>query len=160
MTGAGEPSRVWTIELPAGMRLLNANDRVHWAKKARITRQLRDTACWLARHQKIPTLRCARIIAEYRPPDRRRRDPANWSPSAKAAVDGLVDAGVLPDDDARHLVGPDMRIGQATPRGQLVLRIHEINAESPAEPHDQQNASEPSACPLGWPWPPTLGAKP
>lgn len=28
----------------------------------------------------------------------------------KALVDGLVDAGLLPDDDARHLQGPDMRL--------------------------------------------------
>jgi hypothetical protein len=31
-------------------------------------------------------------------PDRRRRDPANLTPVTKAVVDGLVDAGVWPDD--------------------------------------------------------------
>ena len=31
-------------------------------------------------------------------------------PTLKALVDGLVDAGLLPDDDARHLQGPDMRL--------------------------------------------------
>lgn len=28
----------------------------------------------------------------------------------KAGVDGLVDAGLLVDDDHRHLIGPDHRI--------------------------------------------------
>lgn len=123
--------RTWTIALPAGTRLLNANERLHWATKARITRQLRDTTCWLARQQKIPALLCARIIAEYRPVDRRRRDPANLYPAVKAAVDGLVDAGVLPDDDARHLVGPDMRLGEVIARGQLLLHITEITKGTP-----------------------------
>lgn len=40
-----------------------------------------------------------------------RWDPGNWYPSAKAVIDGMVSAGLLPDDDYRHLVGPDMRHG-------------------------------------------------
>ena len=39
-----------------------------------------------------------------------RRDLHNYMPTLKALVDGLVDAGLLPDDDARHLQGPDMRL--------------------------------------------------
>lgn len=35
---------------------------------------------------------------EYLPRDRRRRDPSNLMPTQKAVVDGLVDAGVVPDD--------------------------------------------------------------
>lgn len=30
----------------------------------------------------------------------RRRDPHNWTPTVKAIVDGLVDAGVWPDDNS------------------------------------------------------------
>lgn len=41
--------------------------------------------------------------------DNRRRDPGNWYPTAKAIVDGLVDAGILIDDDHTKVVGPDMR---------------------------------------------------
>ena len=43
-------------------------------------------------------------------------DPANAYPAVKALIDGLVDAGVLPDDDAAHLDGPDMRLGDPDPR--------------------------------------------
>jgi hypothetical protein len=39
--------------------------------------------------------------------------------------DGLVDAGVLPDDDAAHLDGPDMRIGDVCHGGRLVLHLTE-----------------------------------
>ena len=78
-----------------------------------------------------PPLERAYVEGVYEPPDRRRRDPANLYPSFKAAIDGaLVDAGVLPDDDAKHLVGPDMRLGDPYPGGRLVLIIHELTEET------------------------------
>ncbi|MGW4469696.1 hypothetical protein ACWENQ_08485 [Nonomuraea sp. NPDC004354] len=121
--------RSWTIELPAGMELLNSNQRCHWRVRAERTKRIRSTAEILARGAKIPLLARAHIIGEFRPPDRRRRDVANLYPSFKAAIDGLVDAGVLEDDDDTHLVGPDMRLGPVG-LGQLVLHIHELFEEA------------------------------
>jgi crossover junction endodeoxyribonuclease RusA len=118
--------RAWTVELPAGMKLMNANHRIHWRRRVEYTKALRDAACVLAKAQRIPTLDRAHIVCVYEPPTARRCDPTNWAPSAKAAVDGLVDAGVLEDDDAKHLDGPDMRLGQKTPGGRLVLHIVEV----------------------------------
>lgn len=119
--------RSWRVELPAGLELLNANHRGSWHRKARVTRNLRETAAWAARIAKVPRFGRAHILAEYCPPDRRRRDPANLYPSVKACIDGLVDAGVLADDDAEHLDGPDMRLGPVVPRGRLVFTITERN---------------------------------
>ena len=120
-------SRTFTITLPAGMELLNANDRdIHWARRKRITRELRQTTGWKARIQHIPAMQRAYVLGVYEPPDRRRRDPANLYPSFKACVDGLVDAGVLPDDDAAHLDGPDMRLGEVCRQGRLVLHLTEV----------------------------------
>ena len=122
-----QPPRTWVIELPSGLELLNANDRDgHWARRKRVTEALRAAAGWLARKQQVPPMRRAHVLAVYEPPDRRRRDPANLYPSVKACVDGLVDAGVLPDDDATHLDGPDMRLGPTHPRGRIVLHITEV----------------------------------
>jgi crossover junction endodeoxyribonuclease RusA len=45
------------------------------------------------------------------------------------ALDGLVDAGVVVDDDSKHVVGPDMRIGDPHPGGRLVLIIVELPSE-------------------------------
>lgn len=59
---------------------------------------------------RCPSLERARLVAWVRFPDGRRRDLHNYMPTLKALVDGLVDAGLLPDDDARHLQGPDMRL--------------------------------------------------
>lgn len=122
-------SRTWTLAMVAGLELLNANDRDgHWARRRRITDTLRQAAGWAARWQHIPALGRAHVLGVYEPPDRRRRDPANLYPSFKACIDGLVDAGVLPDDDAAHLDGPDMRLGEVCRQGRLVLHITEIAA--------------------------------
>lgn len=129
-------AREWTVELPAGMELLNSNDRSgHWGRRQRLTDELRVTAGWLAKQQKIPRLKRAHILGVYQPPDRRKRDPANYYPSFKACVDGIVtDAGVLPGDDAVYLDGPDMRLGEPFPRGRLVLHITEVVTASPERP--------------------------
>jgi Holliday junction resolvase RusA-like endonuclease len=118
--------RTFTVELPAGLPLLNANRRIHWRRRAELTKDIRSTAWMLTRARGIPGLARAQVVCEYLPPDRRRRDVHNLYPSAKAAVDGLVDAGVLPDDSDRYLVGPDMRLGEIKPKGQLVLHITEL----------------------------------
>ncbi|MGV9383578.1 hypothetical protein ACWDRB_47730 [Nonomuraea sp. NPDC003707] len=129
---AGEP-RPWVLEMPAGMELLNSNHRYHWRKENRIKKPLRETACWLARAARIPAMQRARMVAVYEPPDRRRRDPANLYPSWKAVVDGVVDAGVLPDDDSKHLDGPYMELSETVhPKGRLVLYVYELTDAPPA----------------------------
>lgn len=90
-------------------QLLTSNQRPSWQVRARKTRYLRGLACDLARARRVPAMRRAQITAWVAWPDRRRRDVHNLMPTLKALVDGLVDAGVLPDDSDRHLVGPDPR---------------------------------------------------
>ncbi|WJV48932.1 hypothetical protein [Streptomyces flavofungini] len=66
------------------------------------------------------------IIGVLHPQNRQRRDPANWYPSFKACVDGLVDQGILEDDDHTRVVGPDMRLGHVVEGARLVLHIREL----------------------------------
>lgn len=130
--------RAFTLALPAGLRLLNANQRVHYRVRGEVTAAIRSAAMMACSEDPVmraalvtaptaePLLRHAYILGVLHPPSRRRADPANWYPSFKAAVDGLVDAGVLEDDDHTRVIGPDMRIGPVVPRGQLVLHIQEL----------------------------------
>jgi hypothetical protein len=127
--GATTP-RSWRIAFPPQQELLNANQRLHWAKKNAITQQLRSDAFNLAKHHKVPRLERARIDGIYEPPDRRKRDAGNYYPTYKAAIDGLVDAGVLPDDDSEHCKGPFMDIGERHPGGRIVLIITELPEET------------------------------
>ena len=126
---AGFKPRTWTIELPAGLPVLNLNKRLHWAKERAIAKELRLAAWAMARQQKIPHLYRARITVEYQPPrTRRRRDAENIpAPSGKHAVDGLVDAKVLTDDECpRYVEKIEHRIGESYPRGRLVLHVTEV----------------------------------
>lgn len=133
--------RNYVLALPPGLKLLNANQRVHYRVRAEQTAAIRGAAreaciahpqlrADLAAAGEAPVLSHAWILGVFHPPSRRRADPANWYGSFKAAVDGVVEAGLLEDDDHLHLLGPDMRLGAIVPRGQLVLHIYEMTAEA------------------------------
>ncbi|MFI8792626.1 hypothetical protein [Streptomyces sp. NPDC055105] len=124
--------RTWRLELPVNTQLINANQNIHYRRKAELIKALRNTAWATARQHKLPALQRAHIYYVIHPDTKtRRRDPGNWSPSAKAAVDGIVDAGILPDDNRDHLLGPDPRIGDPVKGGQLVLWITDLDSIHP-----------------------------
>ncbi|MFJ9657583.1 hypothetical protein ACIRPR_06395 [Streptomyces griseoflavus] len=135
-TAAGaRPDAPFVIELPAGLDLINANQRIHEKARARLTKKIRAAAMEavsecpalmdaLADAKPGPLFQRAHILGVLNPATAgRRRDPANWYGSFKAAVDGLVDAGVLEDDDHTRVVGPDMRLGHVVKGGQIVLVV-------------------------------------
>lgn len=109
-----------------GKNWITANQRQGWHARARLTKNWRDVAAWRS-HRDLdlpaPILR-ARVLIELRFCDKRRRDPANWAPTAKAVLDGLVDSAIFPDDSSEHVVGPDMRLGPPVPKGSEVLIVH------------------------------------
>ena len=124
---AGPEPRTWTIELPAAMKLLNANQRPHWAAKGRIVAALRLAAFACAKNAHIPPLSQVRIVVEYQPPRKiRKRDGGNWAPTGKALIDGIRDAKILPDDDSSHVVEEAYRIGDPYPLGRMVVHITEV----------------------------------
>lgn len=90
--------------------LLTANQRLHWAAKKDRTKQLRHLAGTQAKTFKCAPMDSAHCIVEITWPDNRRRDAHNLMPTIKACIDGIVDAGLLPDDDDSHLTGPDLRV--------------------------------------------------
>lgn len=77
---------------------LSANDRMHWATKARATRAIRDLTAIDARKAGIPAVEHVTARLAWVVTDRRRRDTDNTYPTFKAMCDGLVDAGIVPDD--------------------------------------------------------------
>lgn len=97
--------------------VLTSNQRLSWRAKANRTSYIRGAAAWHGRafkgkHKReldLPFPNRMHATAYLRFPTERRRDPANWYPTVKAVVDGIVDAGVLVDDSQEYLVGPDMR---------------------------------------------------
>lgn len=94
---------------------LSLNDRMHWAQKARITRQVRSTVAWNATSLVMGRHDHVHVQLVYTPRDNRRRDTDNLWATAKPAVDGLVDAGIVPDDTARFVTRHEPRITDKNP---------------------------------------------
>lgn len=121
-----------TVTFPQPDKTLNLNDRLHWRTKASRTRAWRTAANVAA------TAQLGRTAADRsRPPSlvrvtfpvtqNRRRDAANWHATTKPIVDGLVDAGVWPDDNDDWVIelnprfdkGSDLVVVELSPRARL-----------------------------------------
>jgi hypothetical protein len=100
------PGRVfdlrWTGTRPMTVNVVAKIHRQQWAAHTKHTREL----WWaLTKAAKVPRLLRARIIATPLHSDRRSpQDCGACAPEVKAAVDGIVDAGVLFDDGPQHLL--------------------------------------------------------
>jgi len=102
-TTAVEP-RVFAVTYQARGWTANKATGMHWADKGRLVAEWRDAFAKLARHAKVPHLDRIAVTVETHLKGRRAQDIAANFPAVKAGIDGLVDAGVIVDDDAEHLV--------------------------------------------------------
>lgn len=122
---------IWTSRtLPiARGHLLTANDKLHWARKASLTKQLRRWGYLLGREgrgvERLHLAR-ARVVFEVAYPDRRRRDRHNMAPTIKAMMDGLIDAGLLPDDSDGYLDGPETVVADRLAARRLNVSMYEL----------------------------------
>lgn len=89
--------RAWTLLVPLPVWTVNASRNHHHYREAAFVAEYRGTTKMLARAARIPHLdRIALEVTPFGPA--LRQDTAACAPAAKAALDGLVDAGVLDDD--------------------------------------------------------------
>ena len=91
-------------------------------------RQWREASGWAAKAARIPPLHGATVRLHFHPGDRRRRDAVNLALVHKAVVDGVVDAGVLEDDDPDHVTElmPAIWKGKGQRRWSLVIDGYEV----------------------------------
>lgn len=83
---------------------ISANDRDHWAERKRKKDSIRLLAMAAIRKAKLTPVDCCTITAQIGIPTAHRFDPDNAEPTVKAMVDALVHAGILADDDWRHVI--------------------------------------------------------
>lgn len=88
----------YLISLPWQRPPISANQRMHWADRQRLTREVRTTVAWLVRSARVPTSSHVTVTLYWAPGDKRKRDADNPFPTLKAGCDGIVDAGVVKDD--------------------------------------------------------------
>lgn len=91
---------------PAAPLSINQERNLHWAARNRRLDPWKITTFWLAKEAKLPAAidsapATVTVVLPVR--GHYRRDPANYYPTVKAVVDGLVLAGVWPDDTPEYV---------------------------------------------------------
>lgn len=108
----------YELVLPYTRPPLNQNQRLHWAVKAKLTKDIKLTTYIIAQSMRLPQgVEFATIELVYYPPDKRRRDEDNLSPTLKACADGIVQYGLVLDDNSQHIkswctIGPVVKGGK------------------------------------------------
>jgi hypothetical protein len=111
------PSRPWT---------LNTERTWHHHKRARYVKEWREAFAWLAREAHIPHL--DKIEVEVTPilsGVGRTQDVAACFPAAKAAIDGLVDAGIIDEDSPLHLRALKFHAPEKGPVGMRLVVVND-----------------------------------
>lgn len=115
------------LDLPRAL-WWSANDRLHWQAERRRKKTVRLLARTVARG--TARFQVARLDVQVHYPTNTQADPHNIASTVlKAAIDGIVDAGVLPDDDDKHLTAVAITRGPKTSvRGiyRLTLTLQEV----------------------------------
>lgn len=118
-----------TIILPLPGKRLSPNHTIgsrggRFAKAA-ATKKYRSIAMEAVQQAGVETgpWELARCSVTFYWPDARRRDEDNAIASLKAAYDGIVDSGLLVDDDSKHLRRemPEFKIDRAAPRVEMTV---------------------------------------
>ena len=91
MTG---PDRQWSLRLPPGLAVLNANQRTHWRVNAHRAKALKAATYGAMLGAHIPRLERCSVAMILCPPTNRRRDTDNLVLTLKPCCDGLTDAGL------------------------------------------------------------------
>lgn len=112
---------------------MSANDqrRMHWAAQAKAKKQVGEAARKLAQQAGLQDLGPSVVSVTWYAPDKRRRDTDSLGPFLKAALDGLVQAGVWPDDHSDYVVETRMAINKSQVRNpRIEIKVIEANAGS------------------------------
>lgn len=112
------------LVLPWPPKGLSPNARIHWAKKAKITKAYRNISRVLAMQAGLAAPETGRIllVLEFVPPDRRHRDDDGCLASFKAGRDGIADA--LGIDDKRFVTQFSLS-ADVVKGGMVIVRIGE-----------------------------------
>lgn len=124
ITAAG--ARQWTLEHEHRPLPMNAYRKLHYHDRRKYDAGVRDAFGWLARQAAIPALEA--VIVTAVPVLRTARsmpDVGACFPAVKAGIDGLVDAGVVPDDKPAYLRALTFVAPEKADRDALILLVEE-----------------------------------
>ncbi|QFG10310.1 RusA-like Holliday junction resolvase [Mycobacterium phage DyoEdafos] len=122
---------VLTVPMPRPPMSANDQRRMHWAAQAKAKKQVGEAARKLAQQAGLQDLGPSVVSVTWYAPDKRRRDTDSLGPFLKAALDGLVQAGVWPDDHSDYVVETRMAINKSQVRNpRIEIKVIEANAGS------------------------------
>ena len=97
--------------------------------KAAATKKYRRLACEAVEAERIETMPWNRVVvtAAFFYATNRRRDTDNAMGSLKSVYDGIIDSGLVPDDDNKHMRRgePEFNITFESPRVELTITRQE-----------------------------------
>lgn len=135
MTRAAQPApRQWTLDLSRLGRPtpMNKYRTLHHHARAQYDKQWREGAAWEALRARIPknlTSIMVNVVQGCRTGTQLPDVGANY-PTAKAAIDGLIDAGVIADDTPGIVAYLGFAAPEHTPTDRFVLLIDEVGEDA------------------------------
>lgn len=130
--GAVQTLRVDDFPSPGLARALSPNGRVHWARRAEAKRAVARHIAAAAVLQGIGAVDGpVRVSFRWVFPTNGRHDIDNLIATSKPIIDALVTAGILEDDDSRHVVAVSADV--AVEKGRRALEITLARAGEEAE---------------------------
>jgi hypothetical protein len=125
----------WQLNLVTPLLSINAERSMHFHARAKYVKAVRTLAREEAERAGIPHFDRARMVAQPLQQRGTLADIANHLPTIKAAIDGMVDAGVLTDDRNDYLesllILPNIRW---THTGLSVAVYAAVSADVPTQP--------------------------
>lgn len=101
------------IRVPKNLWISENGAHGDWRVVARKARSLKYMGFLNARHYVVTHHahfeRCHVTAEILYPPHAHRADPTNANRVTKHLIDGFTQAGLWPDDDSEHVIGPDHR---------------------------------------------------
>jgi hypothetical protein len=113
------------IILPWPAKVLNPNQRVHWAVKAKASKKAREDAFYLTKEAspRIDKARKIHVWWYFYPPDRRKRDDDNCLSACKAYRDGIAEA--LGVNDSQFQSHPVL-MTEVIKGGRVIVRLVQL----------------------------------
>lgn len=122
--------REWTLTYNARPWTCNAERNMHHYKRAALIKEWRQAAFLLCKEAKVPPLEAIEVdVIPYLVSKGRPQDIGAAYPSYKALQDGVVDAGVIPDDSPRYVKKVTFYAPVASKFNALVLVLREATED-------------------------------
>lgn len=105
---------------------LNITRNLHHFKSNKEKKEWENIVAYCVRSQSIYPVRRIRQTYEFYFKDKRRHDPDNYSACAKWINDGLVSAGIIPDDNFDHIETLTVRQGGFSKKPYILVHLEEV----------------------------------